>query len=143
MLVSRKRTLILIIGAIAIAALATLAYGAWYPRPYYRYGGGRVWLEEHPDACWNGLLRAPVFQFRVPPFRSARRWQPSEEQIREELRHQANLNLSEEEISRIIQCCVSCDTHQSRKSEPGGAANRSQPAGSGTNRASSAAGPGG
>jgi len=102
--------------------------------------GGRVWLEEHREACWNGLLRAPVFQFQVPPFTRARYWRPAPEQVREALKLESNLNLSEEEISRIIRCCVSCDEQQSRKSEPGGAANRSQPIRAETNRASAAAG---
>ena len=88
-----------------------------YPRPYYRYGGGRVWLEDNPEALWNGLLRPPVFQFKVPPFVRSGSWKPTPEQVREELRFQTNLNLGEKEISNILRSCVSCDEQRNRKSE--------------------------
>ena len=129
-----KRTLLLL-GAIAV--LAGMAYVAWYPRSYYRYGGGRVWLENDPNAVWNGLLRAPVFQFRVPPFTRPGSWKPTLEQVRGALK---GSDLSEDEIARIIRSCVSCDEQQNQKSEPDGAANGSQPIRSETNRTSSAAG---
>src|SRR6266478_3761148 len=99
----------------AITVLLGAAY-AWYPRPYYRYGGGRVWIENNPNAVWNGLLPAPVFQFRVPPFTYPRSWKHTVGQVREALR--SSPNLSEDEIVRIIWSCVSCDDQQNQKSEP-------------------------
>ena len=106
---STKNIQVAIVALILVAA-ATVAYVVWYPRPYYRYGEGHVWLtyQGGPNACWNGLLRAPVFEFKVPPFTFARYWRPSPEQIRSKLEHQTNLNLSENQILYIIHSCVSC-----------------------------------
>src|SRR5260221_5517411 len=120
---SAKRLLLLMMSVIATAAIGVWAYVTWYRRPYYRYGGGHIWLEDHPTVCWNGLLRAPVFQFKVPPFADAHSWRPTPEQVREELRFQTNLSLSEQDISQIIRSCVSWDEQQNGKSEQSGAAN--------------------
>src|SRR2546430_171851 len=113
---------------IAAVALMGAAYVIWYP---YRYGRGRVWLENNPNAVWNGLLPAPVFQFRVPPFVRPRYWKPAPEQIREALR--SSPHLSQGEIATIVQACVSVE-EQDRNSEPSGAANRGQPVRAETNQ---------
>src|SRR5260221_12194408 len=134
-----KRTMLLL-GMIAGAAIAVALYVAFDPRPYYRYGNGRVWLENNPNAVWSGLLSSPVFQFRVPLFAGARNWKPTAEQVREALRPSTNLQLSEEEISLIIRSCVSCEEPARRRSEPDGAVNCSQPIRAETNRTPSAGG---
>jgi len=99
---------------LGVVAAIVLTGWALRPRQYYRYGGGRVWLEDNPNACWNGLLRAPVFQFEAPPFKRARSWKPTPQQIREELRSSTNLDLSEQEITQIIRSCVSCEEQLKR-----------------------------
>ena len=101
---SLKRTFVLL-GTITILMLACWA---WLPRPYYRYGGGRVWLEGHPNACWNGLLRVPVFQFRVPPFTRSRHWRPTPEQVKAAALESCP-DLSDQEILEIVRVCVPCE----------------------------------
>jgi hypothetical protein len=96
-------------------------------------------LEDNPNAVWNGLLRAPVVQFRVPPLKRPRSWKPTPEQVRSALK---DSNLSEDEIASVIRACISCNEQQDKKSEPDGAANQSQPIRAGTNRTSAAAGSG-
>lgn len=95
------KTVLLMLGLVGLIVAACVA---WYPRPYYRYGGGRVWLVNSPHAVWNGLLRPPVLQFRVPPFTRAQSWVPSPEQIRKALRSYPDL--TEDEVARIIRSCV-------------------------------------
>ena len=96
---------IFVAGAMILIGFAVLHF---LPRHYYRYAGGTVYLVDNPNTVWNGLRgQGPLLQFEVPLFAHADLWNPSPEQIRREL-VKSNPDLSEEQISRIIQCCVPC-----------------------------------
>jgi hypothetical protein len=106
------KRLFLIVGACAVIALACLAFMAIRPHHYYRYGEETMYLVDDPKSCWNGLWPPPVLDFEVPIFKRAASWKPSPQQVRQEL---AKLypDLKEEEISKIIRACVSCEERES------------------------------
>jgi hypothetical protein len=112
------KRLFLIVGACALIALAFLAFTAIRPHHYYRYGEGTVYLVDDPKSCWNGLWRAPVLEFEVPIFKRAASWKPTPQQVRQKL---AKLypGLKEEEISKILRTCVSCEERQTAMTKGG------------------------
>jgi hypothetical protein len=90
------------VGVTFVVVIATVRF---LPRQYYRYHAGYVYLVHDPNTCWNGLGKAPTLQFAVPLFADAKSWTPAPEHIRKELRR-FDADLSELEVSRIIQSCV-------------------------------------
>ncbi len=110
--VDPRRMVLWLLGVFILVVLLL----ALYSRPYYRYGAGKVWLEEDPHAVWNGLLTPPVFQIRVPPFVRARSWSPSPKQIRTELLR-SYPELTDDELARIIRACVPVERTAERHPE--------------------------
>ena len=105
---SLKRTLILASSATALI-LAVSAFLVFRPRQYYRFQGGRVYLVTDPNMAWNSLRPAPCLEFEVPIIARATTWKPTPQQVRDAIAQEGNLRLSEEEITRIVQSCVSYD----------------------------------
>jgi hypothetical protein len=132
----KTKFLLIVGGVVAVVAGSVVAVA---PRHYYRYDGISVSVVSG-NACWNGLSRGPCVEFKVPIFRDARLWRPAPAQVRRALK---DSKLSDGEVAKVIEACVSLDEQYNGKSEPHGAANRSEPIRPETNGASSAPGPGG
>ena len=124
---------LLLIGATTAALLLN-------PRQYYRFHAGRVYLVTNPQTLFNSLRPPPCLQFEVPCLARANSWKPSADQVRQAIAEE-NLQLSPQEIEDVVRSCVSYREWMAN-AEPNGAANRSQPVRSQTNRTSVAAGSG-
>lgn len=104
MIEKRRWPLVIFLG---LTVLGLFVASRRLPRQYYRYGEGRTYVVRNPNAVWNGLWRGPILQFEVPRFVRVEQWAPAPEQIRRELAKSYS-ELSEDQVSRIIQLCVPC-----------------------------------